>query len=323
MTKPPPAEWARHEAVWIGFPSHQGLWLNDLAPARNEVTAFARTVHAGGRGERVLLVAADEEAAIAAQLAAPFAEVIVYPFGDIWLRDTTAIIDGDGTGHIFRFNGWGQKYVMPGDETIGTWLAEACDRPVVHHDWVLEGGAIDGDGTGLVVLTEQCLLNPNRNPGATRDDIEARLAANLGFNRFLWLGEGLMNDHTDGHVDNLARFVGVNRLAIPVSADSCDPNYRVYNLAAQRAQGFGVEVARVPSPGLVLRNGQAIPASCMNFYIGNVAVVVPMYGTPNDDLAVQMFQLLFPDRTVVGLPANHVLSNGGGSFHCISQQIPA
>jgi agmatine deiminase len=317
----PRPEWAPHAAVWIGFPSHPELWQEDLDQAREEVTAFARAVHAGGRGETVLLVAADAEAGAAAKRLAPFAEVVVEPFGDIWLRDTGPIISGDGRARDFGFNGWGGKYDLPGDDDIGARLARKRGLSIVPHDWVLEGGAIDGDGTGLVVTTEECLLNPNRNPSLTPAGIEERLKTDLGFTRVLWLGDGLANDHTDGHVDNLARFVGEGRLAIPVAADN-DPNWRVYQDAAARARAQGVTVVPVPSPGRVIRDDEIVPASYMNFYIGNAAVVVPLYGAPDDQAAITELRALFPGRDVVGLRADAILT-GGGSFHCISQQVPA
>ncbi|MFA6117674.1 MAG: agmatine deiminase family protein [Sphingomonas sp.] len=318
----PPPEWAPHKAVWIGFPSHPDLWLEDLDPAREEVVAFARAVHADGKGERVLLVAADEEAARAAKaLAGDAAQVVVEPFGDIWLRDTAAIVTGDGHARDFRFNGWGGKYDLPGDDDIGLRLAERRHIRTETCDWILEGGAIDGDGTGLVVTTEQCLLNPNRNPGLSRTEIEARLAEDLGYSEVIWLGDGLMHDHTDGHVDNLARFVAPGKLAIPEPDDN-DPNWLVYQNAARDAGRHDVEIVRIPSPGRVLRDEEIIPASYMNFYIGNAAVVVPQYGAANDAAAVEAIQALFPDRHVVGLHADAILT-GGGSFHCISQQIPA
>ena len=318
---PPKPEWAPHAAVWIGFPSHPELWEDDLDEARDEVAAFARAVHAGGRGEQVLLVAADAEANAAARLLAPFAEVVEEPFGDIWLRDTGAIITGDGRARDFGFNGWGEKYDLAGDEDIGARLARRRGIPVERHDWILEGGAIDGDGTGLVVTTEQCLLNPNRNPGLSRGQIEGRLREDLGFSRVLWLGEGLLNDHTDGHVDNLARFVGEGRLALPVASQD-DPNWPVYQDAAARARAMGIRVVPMPSPGRVIRDEEIVPASYMNFYIGNAAVVVPIYGAPDDAAAVTAVRALFPDREVVGLRADAILT-GGGSFHCISQQVPA
>ncbi len=318
---PPPAEWAPHAAVWIGFPSHPELWAEDLEEARVEVAAFARAVHAEGRGEAVLLVAADAEAAVAARALAPFAEVVVEPFGDIWLRDTGPIVGGDGRAHDFLFNGWGGKYDLEGDEDVGARLARRRHLSVLPHDWVLEGGAIDGDGSGLVVTTEQCLLNPNRNPALGQAAIERRLADDLGYTRVLWLGDGLLNDHTDGHVDNLARFVGAGRLAVPVAAEN-DPIWRIYQDAADRARRAGLEVVPIPSPGRVLRNEDIVPASYMNFYIGNAAVVVPLYGAENDEAAGAALQAIFPDREVVGLRADAILT-GGGSFHCISQQVPA
>ena len=315
-----PAEWAHHKAVWIGFPSHADLWLEDLEPARDEVVAFAKAVHADGRGETVILVAADVGSATTAKRLAPFADVVVEPFGDIWLRDTAPIIVGDGSARDFQFNGWGGKYDLPGDDTIGQRLAASRHKQVKTCAWVLEGGAIDGDGTGTVVTTQQCLLNRNRNPSLTKAEIEARLASDLGYTRVVWLGDGLVNDHTDGHVDNLARFVGEGRVAIPKATDN-DPNWQVYQNAARDAEAAGLEVVTIPSPGRVLRDEEVVPASYMNFYIGNAAVVVPLYGAENDQAAVVAIQALFPDREVVGQRADHILT-GGGSFHCISQQIP-
>src|SRR5436305_9554015 len=162
-------------------------------------------------------------------------------FGDIWLRDTAVILTGDGTARDFAFNGWGGKYDLPGDDDIGARLARRAKKSIVPCDWVLEGGALDGDGTGLVVTTEQCVLNPNRNGHIGKAEIEERLQRDLGYDRVLWLGDGLLNDHTDGHVDNLARFVGEGRLAIPVAADN-DPNWQVYQQAAARAEAFGLAV---------------------------------------------------------------------------------
>ncbi|MBA3676766.1 MAG: agmatine deiminase family protein [Sphingosinicella sp.] len=321
-----PPEWAEHEWVWIGFPSHADLWEDDLEPARAEVMAFARAVRAAGKGERVILVAAEDEALASARaLAGADIEVVKEPFGDIWLRDTGPIIlknDRQRLATSFAFNGWGGKYELEGDDTIGLGLAKAAGFPADRHEWILEGGAIDADGTGLAVTTEQCLLNPNRNPELGRDEIETRLRDDLGLERILWLGEGLQRDHTDGHVDNLARFVGEGRIAIPVPADRDDPNASVYADAKARAEAMGLEVVPLPSPGRILRDGEIAPASYMNFYIGNAAVVIPLYGAPNDDAAVAAIGALFPGREAVGIRADHIL-NGGGSFHCISQQVPA
>ena len=320
---PPLPEWASHEAVWIGFPSDPELWLGDLKPAEHEVAAFAEAVHAGGRGEKVTLVAAHDGAADSARKLAPFAEVLVQPFGDIWLRDTGPIVLGSGNerrAQGFGFNGWGGKYDLPGDQDIGERLALDAGLPFAKADWVLEGGAIDGDGSGAVITTEQCLLNPNRNT-LTRQEVELRLRRDLGLERVIWLGSGLLHDHTDGHVDNLARFVASGRVAIPTPAPD-DPNASVYKDAANRLRATDLEVFAMPSPGRILdEDGDVIPASYMNFYIGNAAVVVPQYGAANDEAAVEAVQALFPDRVAIGLRADHILT-GGGSFHCISQQVP-
>ena len=322
--QPPLAEWAPHAAVWIGFPSAPDLWEADLTPAQGEVAAFAKAVHADGAGEAVWLVAADETAAAEARRLAPFARVIVEPFGDIWLRDTAAIILGSGKdrrGVDFDFNGWGGKYELEGDDTIGQRLADDAGIPCLRSDWILEGGAIDGDGTGLFLTTEQCLLNANRNPALGKAEVEQRLRRDLGASRVVWLGDGLVNDHTDGHVDNLARFVGTGRVAVP-EATIDDPNGAAYADAAEALLDADLQVVAIPSPGLVERDGEIIPASYMNFYIGNAGVIVPLYGAANDEAAVDAVQALFPDRKAIGLRADHILT-GGGSFHCISQQVPA
>ena len=323
MLRQPP-EWAPHEFVWIGFPSHAELWEDDLEPAREEVAAFARAVHGGGKGEEVRLVAADAESAEVARRLAPFATVVEQKFGDIWLRDTGPLIlaeDGRRSARSFRFNGWGGKYQLEGDDTLAHRLAETIGLAADQKDWIFEGGAIDVDGTGLAVTTEECLLNPNRNPGFSPPEVEARLRADLGIERVLWLGQGLVNDHTDGHVDNLARFVGEGRLAVPVPESSADPNSAAYGDARYRAEASDLEVVPLPSPGRVEQKGEIVAASYMNFYIGNAAVVVPVYGAANDQAAVELIQALFPDRKAIGLRADHVLT-GGGSFHCISQQVP-
>src|SRR4051794_10991108 len=321
---PPLPEWAPHEAVWIGFPSDPTLWLADLKPAEQEVAAFARAVHAEGRGEKVLLVCAHEDAAATARLLAPFAEIVVERFGDIWLRDTGPIVLGRGKDRRaqgFAFNGWGGKYDLEGDQDIAERLARRAVLPFAKADWVLEGGAIDGDGSGTVLTTEQCLLNPNRNT-MSREETEQRLLEDLGSERVVWFGSGLMNDHTDGHIDNLARFVAAGRVAIPTCAKD-DPNDVVYKDAARRLGDAHLDIVTLPSPGRITdEDGDIIPASYMNFYIGNAAAVVPQYGARNDRAAVDVVQALFPDRVAIGLRADHILT-GGGSFHCISQQVPA
>jgi agmatine deiminase len=326
MTYLMPAEWAPHDWVWIGFPTDPAEWPGAFDGARAQIAAFAGAVHAGGKGEQVRLVVAHEEDAAAARaLVDPGVTIVVQKIGDVWLRDTApiAVLDRGNRALVdFGFNGWGGKYEMPGDTDIGARLAATTGLTTSTQPWIFEGGAVDTDGTGLFVTTEQCLLNPNRNPDLDRGKIETLLAGSLGLSDMLWLGDGLLNDHTDGHVDNLARFVAPGILALPEATSPDDPNAAVYADARARAKAHGVEVASIPSPGLVVANGGAIPASYMNFYIGNATVVVPVYGQPNDQAALDALAPFFPGRAIVGLPSDAILS-GGGSFHCTSQQMPS
>jgi len=326
MTLRMPAEWAPHAATWIGFPHIAEEWAGHMDTARRDLAAFAEALVDQGRGEEVRLVVRDSASArAAAALVSNHVRIVQRPLGDIWLRDTGPIIVGTGAAREardFDFNWWGGKFVMPGDKEIGGRLAADTGLPTRRCTWVLEGGGIDVDGAGLCVTTEECLLNPNRNPHLTRSDIAALLAQDLGIDRILWLNRGMLGDHTDGHVDNLARFVGEGRLAIPVAAGGNDPNAAIYADARSRAKAFGVEIVPIPSPGLVVIDGEMVAASYMNFYIGNRVVVVPTYGAVNDDLAVATIADLFPDRRTIGVSARGIIM-GGGSFHCSSQQLPA
>ena len=333
MTMAAPAEWAPHRAMWVGFPSHAELWLEDLAAAQQEVAALARAL-AGPGGERVrLLVCGDEAAAEAARLTegASHIEIVRGLFGDVWLRDTGPVFLRRGAVDLaagFRFNGWGGKYVLDDDDTVAEQIAAASGAPLVRHDFVLEGGAIDGDGFGAVLTTRQCVLNPNRNPGWDEAAAEAALADALGAKKVLWLGDGLLNDHTDGHVDNLARFVAPGVAACPVATGRDDPNAGVYEDAARLLNGFrdargvALQVVRLPSPGLILdEDGRPVPASHMNFVIANEAVIAPVYGEHGRAEMLDALKSLFPERAVIGLPSRALLT-GGGSFHCITQQEP-
>jgi agmatine deiminase len=325
MTWRMPPEWAPQDWLWIGFPHDAREWPEVLGRAQEQIAAFANAVAESGQAVRLLVRdAANEDRARALVSGAVTLERREY--GDVWLRDTGPLVLADGAnGRVtrrFGFNGWGGKYPMEGDRTVGAELARDAGLDLEISGWVLEGGAIDGDGAGLVVTTEQCLLNPNRNPALSREEIEARLLSDLGFERVLWLGDGLVNDHTDGHVDNLARFVGPNRLALPGATGADDPNAAVYEDARRRAEAFGVEVAEIPSPGPITRGETVEPASYANFAITTHLVVVPTFGSPYDAEGVAAIAALFPDRATIGLPADAVLAGGGG-FHCASQQMPS
>jgi agmatine deiminase len=329
-----PAEWAPHRAMWLGFPSHADLWEDNLAPAQAEAAALARAL-AGPGGERVRLLTGhpDGEAAARRLLGeVDGVEIVPGRFGDIWLRDTGPIFTQGPDGQIaqaFRFNGWGGKYLLDHDDTVARQIAEASRAPLMTNDFIVEGGALDHDGAGTILTTGQCLLNPNRNPGWTEAVAAQALAGALGARRLLWLGDGLANDHTDGHVDNLARFVAPGLVVCPVAWGRGDVNAAAYDDAARRlagmtdALGVPLTVRRIPSPGWIeADDGGAAPASHMNFIIANEAVIMPLYEDRAGEMALEGLKALFPDRTVIGLPSNAILS-GGGSFHCITQQEPA
>lgn len=328
MTKIP-AEWQPHKAVWTAWPSAGDLWGDDLDPARAEVAAMVRALADGGKGDKLRVLAHGREAEASAKLAiGQSAEIIPGAFGDIWLRDTGPIFDAAGIAHGFRFNGWGGKYQLPHDDEVGARIALLAKADFRRHDFILEGGAIEMDGEGTLLTTRQCLLNPNRNAHWTEEGAEVALKGALGVEKVLWLDEGLANDHTDGHIDNLARFVAPGKVVCQEPAGRDDPNFDVLEeialeLAAMRdARGRKLEVIRIPSPGVVEDDdGDPMPASHMNFIIGNTTVVVPIYSGSGDD-AVNALAPLFPGRKVVGQSSNAILT-GGGSFHCITQQEPA
>lgn len=333
MQRHVPAEWSPHKTMWVGFPSHAEYWKDELVAAQGEVAALARAL-AGPGAERVrLLVDGDDaQAAAEALLDGAGVEIVRGAFGDIWLRDTGPIfIDeaGQPAAAGFRFNGWGGKYEMEGDEEVAGQIAAAAGAPLLANDFILEGGSLDHDGLGTVLTTRQCVLNPNRNAGWTEERAAAAFAQSMGVRKVLWLQDGLMHDHTDGHIDNLARFVAPGVVACPLAFGADDPNARVYAETAQAlagmtdARGSQLQVVRIPSPGRVLDElGDVVPASHMNFLIANGAVIVPLYDTPSEAFAVEALAGLFPERQVIGLPSRAILT-GGGSFHCISQQEPA
>lgn len=285
------------------------------------------------RGERLDVLVPDvENAALAktrlAGLPATFHDV---PFGDIWLRDTAPVFLASGrdvAAVTFGFNGWGRKYVLPHDAEVSASIAKASGLASFNVPWVLEGGSVEVDGEGTCLTTRQCLLNPNRNPSMSKKEIEWGLREALGVDEILWLGDGLLNDHTDGHVDTIARFVAPGVVVCMEARDEGDPNRRVLEEIANGLsemtdeKGRRLDVVRVPSPGRILdADDRVMPASYVNFYIANTTVVVPTYGTRWDDEAVEKIGALFPGRRTVGIRAKELLE-GGGAFHCISQQQP-
>ncbi len=335
-----PAEWVKHRAVWMAWPSHAELWEENLESAQDEFVELCRSIAAVDaatstpQGEFLeILVPSQEQKAVAHKrlkgLPVRFHEI---PFGDIWLRDTAPIFLKSRQGELatatFVFNGWGGKYTLPHDGEVSARVAKAAGYKTLNHDFILEGGSIEVDGLGLGLTTAQCLLNHNRNFGLNKSEIEAKLKLSLGLKKVIWLTEGLINDHTDGHIDTIARFVAPGKVVCMQAKDSADPNHSILEKIAQELRsatdidGRPLEVICIPSPGVILdEEGELMPASYVNFYIGNASVVVPTYGSLNDAEAVAAIAKLFPDRKTYGCSAYAILS-GGGAFHCITQQEP-
>ena len=323
-----PAEWDPHDACWLAWPHLAGEWLEDFESAREQLAILCETI---ARSERVKLLVASADGSAEVRLAGAAVDFVTAPYGDVWLRDTGPIFVAGGAGleaARFRFNGWGHKYLFENDDCVSLRIAEAASVPMVHHDFVLEGGAVDVDGAGTCLTTRQCLLNENRNPGRDATALEGELQRALGIEKVVWLSEGLARDHTDGHVDNVARFVAPGVVVCMEASGSDDPNAEVLAQvatelrAATDARGRPLEVQTIPSPGRVTdRHGTVMPASYLNFYIANGAVVVPRFGASWDDEAVERIGALFPDRETVGHAADALLT-GGGTFHCITQQQP-
>ncbi|HET6388835.1 agmatine deiminase family protein [Hyphomicrobium sp.] len=328
-----PAEWAPQKAIWTAWPADPDEWGGDLETPRRDVAALIRALSIAGNKVR-LLVNGEEARNSALAALGDAAEVIPGKYGDIWLRDTGPIfarIGEDTVALRFKTNSWGGKYDLPDDATVGDDVAELAKTAIRRFDFVLEGGAVDHDGEGTILTTRQTLLNPNRN-GWTKEQAETALAQAFGAKKVIWIDEGLKNDHTDGHVDNIARFVAPGRVVCQAPAGPDDPNAGTLNAIAASlenatdAQGRKLEVVRIPGVGLY-RNalGEISPASHMNFIIANGVVVVPIYGTATEADALQALQAVFPTRAVVGVSSRGLLgcgTAGGGSFHCITQQEP-
>lgn len=328
-----PAEWAPQEAVWTAWPADPDEWNGDLQSPRRDITGLIRVL--AEHGNRVRLLANGKEAEETATAAVgALAEIIPARYGDIWLRDTGPIFAHAGKDLIalrFKTNSWGGKYELPDDVTVGDDVARLAAAKVKRFDFVLEGGAVDQDGEGTILTTRQTLLNPNRN-GWSRDQAEAALRQAFGAKSIIWIDEGLKNDHTDGHIDNIARFVAPGRVVCQSASGADDPNAETLDAIAQTlanatdAAGRKLEVIRIPGVGLYRNaDGEVSPASHMNFIIANGVVVVPVYGSASEAAALDALRAAFPGRGVVGVPSKGLLGcgmAGGGSFHCITQQQP-
>lgn len=320
-----PAEWESHRACWLAYPFRINEWPNVLERAQAEFLDLCRAIE----GEQVHVLVPDEGVARTVREQTG-ATTHIALYGDCWTRDTGPLFieeHGRWVAAGFRFNGWGEKYLIPGDPDVARTVAGLSGVGFESWTSVLEGGAVDVDGQGTVLTTRQCLLHTNRN-GWTETDAEAFLGRAIGATRTVWLDDGLLHDHTDGHVDTLARFVGPGRVVCMRPQGKSDPNEAAllaieHTLREYRdAHDQPLDVLPIPSPGRVESDdGELLPASYCNFYIANESVVVPTYGVAADAEAVAAIAACFPDRVTVGRSARAILT-GGGAFHCMTQQQP-
>jgi agmatine deiminase len=330
-----PAEWDAHRTCFTAWPAHEYAWgpHPHLQAAQREFVAFVRAF-VGHEAQESITLLVDAEHMAQARAALPdMRDRVVFeclPYGDIWLRDTGPVFLKGAAGIAsvrFRWNGWGHKFIYPHDAELSARIAALQNHPDFSCDFVLEGGAVEVDGQGTCLTTRSCLQNPNRDAADERTT-EERLLDALGVTKTIWLETGLANDHTDGHIDNVARFVAKGVVVCMEAHDEDDPNRATLEAIAQRlhnaddATGQRLRVVRIPSPGRILgADGLVAPASYMNFYVGNARVLMPAFGSRWDGPAREALQALFPRHEVVASSARAILE-GGGTFHCMTQQEP-
>ena len=324
-----PSEWDPHAALWVGWPHLKGEWGTAFEGAREEIAAVVR---AAAKTTPVRIACGSREAygsawfALEPDIEAGRVSLHTLPAGDIWVRESGPILaveNGRRIALCFQFIGWGGKYVMTGDTMTAGGIASVERTPRRRFDFVLEGGAIELDGTGRLLTTRQCLLNQNRNPDWSEIDAETALKQAFQIDQVLWLDDGLLNDHTDGHIDNLARFIGPGRVVCQTPSGANDPNAARLSEIEQTLRAQGLEVVTLPSPGRIEdAAGAALPASHMNFVISNQKIYLPTYENQFSPLAKAQLQSYMPGYDVIDLPARHILS-GGGAFHCMTQHVPA
>ena len=333
-----PAEWEPHDATWLSWPRPEGISFPDSY--ERVMPTLAKMVDALADSERVNINVCDakHEAVVRQHLTAARArqEHVVFhriPINEPWCRDhgptfltrskepRLAVVDWD-------YNAWGWKYPpFDDDDAVPTRIAEKFGLPVHRPGMVLEGGSIEVNGAGTLLTTKSCLLNPNRNPGLSQADIEQRLRDFLGVEKILWLGDGIEGDDTDGHIDDLTRFIDTAAVVTVVEDDENDANFKPLreNLELLQtmsvADGTTLEVLPMPMPRKLVREGQRLPASYANFYIANRVVLLPVFADPCDKWAVAVLEKAFQDRQVVPIDCRELIW-GLGAFHCLTQQQP-
>ncbi|MBI3934837.1 MAG: agmatine deiminase family protein [Acidobacteria bacterium] len=331
-----PAEWEPHDAVWLSWP-HDTTSFPYLEEAEAAFASFIREIH---RSERVELLVLDEamKERVVAMLGVRRVDLSrirfhIHDYADIWFRDYGPIFVVCRESRQLAmtkwiFNAWGNKYEsLLKDNIVPYFMKESLRLPIFEPGIVMEGGSIEVNGCGTLLTTKQCLLHPNRNPNLSREEIEMYLSDYLGVRHFIWLREGIAGDDTDGHIDDIARFVNPTTVLCARQPDESDPDHAVlketFRLleAATDQDGNKLRVIPLPVPGWVGDDQGRLPASYANFYIGNTKVLVPLFDAENDAEAMEVIQSVFPDRKVVGINARYLLY-GLGTFHCMTQQQP-
>ena len=327
-----PPEWAAHAATWMSWPADNELWFGTLEAVRAEYTELVRTIL---RFEPVQLLVRDEGSETDARRRLGEQQGLrlhQVPLDDVWLRDNGPIFVQNRAGELgltdWKFNSWGGKFEWHHDDRVPEYVAAALGMARWEPGVVLEGGAIEVNGDGAALVTRSCLLTPTRNPGLSEHGYAQLLRDYLGIGQLLWLDGGLENDHTDGHIDTITRFVDAGTIVTSVESDPADPNHASMgrNLAVLRAmtdgQGRPYRIVELPLPATRLEGPEGrLPPTYANFYIGNGVVVVPQYGDAHDARALEILGPLFPGRQVIGLSSRAIIG-GGGSFHCLTQQQP-
>ena len=319
-----PAEWEPHERTLMGWPCRLELWREKLDQARADYAAVANAIAAF---EPVTMIAnPGADTALARSACAAGVEIVELPLDDSWLRDCGPIYvlkDGRRCALHFGFNAWGERFESwDRDAAVGALIADRLGDEVLRIPMVLEGGSILTDGAGTLLTTEQCLLNPNRNPSLSREQIEHTLIEQFGLERVVWLGRGLLEDRdTDGHVDLIAAFTRPGQVILQTVGPD-NPNHENCEENRERLTRAGIEVLEMPHLTYEVLGGETVAVSYLNAYLCNGAVVVPVAGAESDSEALRVFGEAYPGREVVAVPGA-VLAFGGGGPHCITQQVPA
>ena len=325
-----PAEWAPHKRTWMTWPCRKRTWDDGLQAAQD---AYARVAREIAGFEPVVMVCRPEDVAEASLACGSGIEVLPFMIDDSWVRDSgpSFLVNGGGglAGVDWQYNAWGEIYQpFDQDAELAGRILNRVKAGRYQAPMVLEGGAFHVDGEGSVLITESCALNPNRNPGLGRAEVEEVLREYLGVSTVIWLSGGLEDDDTDGHVDNVACFARAGVVLALIAEDPSDGNFAVLedNLAQLRhatdAKGRKLRVIPVPQPPRQDRNGRRLALSHLNFYLVNGAVIVPSFAVPEDERAYRVLREAFPKRSIVDIPAIDIFAGGGG-IHCITQQEPS